>query len=237
MTKEKTIEILNAILNYVSIGRKEFSNKIGINNPQWIADALNPQKKVGISKDKAERICNAYPEINLSFVMSGEGEMLNNSTGYKIDEIAIPTTEELQELSYKEVYWVPLIPSAALANSLVEYTSNSVFLKDCPKTISPVLGAQYAIPISGDSMEPEYHNGTIAYIKAINSSAFIPWGHTVILDTENGAFIKKIYPDSDDPEYVWARSINPAYPPMHIPVSSIYRLFRVLGTSRIFTTM
>ena len=86
-------------------------------------------------------------------------------------------------------------------------------------------------------MEPQYHDGTIAYIKTIKSSAFIPWGHTVILDTENGAFIKKIYPDTENSEYVWARSINPAYPPMHIPVSSIYRIFRVLGTSRIFTTM
>ncbi|MDE7146356.1 MAG: hypothetical protein K2O30_09460, partial [Duncaniella sp.] len=140
MTKGRTIEILNAILNYVNIGRKEFSSKIGIDNPQWIADVLNPQKTVGISKDKAERICKTYPEINYAFIMSGEGEMLNNSTEYKKDEITIPTDAELQALGDMEAHWIPLIPSAALANSLVEYTSNSVFLKDCHKTISPVLG-------------------------------------------------------------------------------------------------
>lgn len=183
------------------------------------------------------KILSYSPEINPYWLLTGDGEMLNIPSGYKIDEIAIPTNEELQKLRNKEVHWVPLIPSAALANSLVEYTSNSVFLKDCQKTVSPVMGAQYAIPISGDSMEPEYHDGAIAYIKVINSSAFIPWGHAVILDTENGAYLKKIYPDDENPEYVWARSINPAYPPMHIPVSSIYRIFRVLGTSRIFTTM
>ena len=132
---------------------------------------------------------------------------------------------------------IPLIPASAFAGMVHGLAPESISLRQCELVTSPVAGAEMAIPITGDSMEPDYPDGSLAYIKRINDSAFIPWGHTVILDTENGAFIKRIYPDEADTEYIWAKSINPNYPPIHMPKSSIYRIFRVLGTSRIFTTM
>lgn len=132
---------------------------------------------------------------------------------------------------------VPLIPSSAFAGGVSGFSPDGITLSQCERVPTPVPGAQFAITITGRSMEPDYHDGSLAYLRAINPDTFIPWGHTVVLDTENGAFIKKIYPDPEDTAYIWARSINPDYPPLHIPVNSIYRIFRVLATSRIFTTM
>lgn len=217
---------MREILDYVGIDRMEFSIKIGLNSAQWIADILNPNKKVGISIEKAKKICNAYPEISYRYITTGEGEMLKNQ--------AKPAKTTL---SKTEGDRIPLIPTSAFAGGVSGFAPETLDSRNCEMVVSPVAGAEFAIPITGDSMEPEYPDGSLAYIKRINETAFIPWGHTVILDTENGAFIKRIYPDTENEKYVWAKSINPAYPPMHVPKSSIFRIFRVLGTSRIFTTM
>ena len=167
-----------------------------------------------------DRISNSNIDLNIEWLMTGEGEMLRNNT--------------FQEDTSNQV---PLIPASAFAGSISGFAAEMITLDHCEFINAPVDGAEMAIPITGDSMEPEYPNGAYAYIRKINEQAFIPWGHTVILDTENGAFIKKIYPDEKDDEYIWAKSINPNYPPLHVPKSCVLHIFRVLAVSRIFTTM
>lgn len=173
-------------------------------------------------KKQAEEWGNEF-NILPSWLLTGEGEMLKDDVS---TEIHIQMGER-----------VPLIPASAFAGGVKGFAAEAHMLERCEKVNSPVAGAEMAIPITGDSMEPDYPDGSLAYIRKINEAAFIPWGHTVILDTENGAFIKKIYPDNDNEVYVWAKSINPNYPPMHIPKTSIHNIFRVLGIARIFTTM
>lgn len=212
-------ERLSWYLEQKGVNKSEFGRRIGVSS------AFISSMRKSIQPDKVAAIQAQFPDLNLNWLLTGEGEMLNNET-----------TSLPEEESHTDIR-IPLIPASAFAGSISGFAPESLSLKNCEMVISPVPGAQFAIPITGDSMEPDYANGSIAYIKRINEEAFIPWGHTVILDTENGAFIKRIYPDEQDQKFIWAKSINPAYPPMHIPKISIYRIFRVLGTSRIFTTM
>lgn len=161
-------------------------------------------------------------DLNIDWLLTGDGEMLRAETKERTDD---------------NKQYVPLIPASAFAGGVEGFAPDSIILDKCEMVVTPIPGAQYAITITGDSMEPRFPNGARAYIKRINEVAFMPWGHVVILDTENGAFIKEIYPDTDDDGFVWAKSINPKYPPLHIPKSSIYRVFRVLATAQIYTTM
>lgn len=224
---------LTAIIDTLCLGNKaEFARAVNT-SPQTITNWINR----GISKDGLLSINKAFPSLNREWLLTGKGEMLKQP----VDEIREATQEELEELRNEieagRASVVPLIPASAFAGSVNGISPESIKREQCELITSPVAGAEYAIPITGDSMEPDYPDGSTAYIKRINEQAFIPWGHVVILDTENGAFIKRILPDENDKRYVWAYSINPNYPPMHIPKSSIFRIFRVLGTSRIFTTM
>lgn len=86
-------------------------------------------------------------------------------------------------------------------------------------------------------MEPKFHDGMVVFLKKINDAAFIPWGNTMVLDTENGAFIKDVYPIAEDDSVIEARSLNPLYPPLLIPKTSIYGIYRVLNAIKFFTTM
>lgn len=169
-------------------------------------------------------------EFNIpsSWLLTGDGPMLREvEEKYEVEEMEDSI----------DVTTVPLIPTPALANSISEFVGGGLHRRDCRNIISPVPGADIAITISGDSMEPKFQDGMVVYLKRINDSAFIPWGNTLVLDTENGAFIKNVFPCSDDENYIEARSINTFYPPMRIPKSSIFALYRVLSSTKFFTTM
>lgn len=213
---------LQEYLNVKGLSVREFERMCGISNglAMRISKSTHPKTIYKITHS-----C----DLNTEWLLTGEGDMLKEgvSVGGDDTDSDDPRDENM----------VPLLPASAFAGSIEGFAPDSISLKQCEMITTPTPGAEIAIPITGDSMEPDYPDGSIAYIRRINETAFIPWGHTVVLDTENGAFIKRIYPDNEDTEYVWAKSINPDYPPMHIPKESIFRIFRVLATSRIFTTM
>lgn len=187
------------------------------------------QGKSDIGMKAVEKILSAYPEINRIWLLTGEGEMLKSD---KDVVEAVPSTR-----SQNNDYLVPLIPTPALANSLAEYLGPGIRRIDCQRIVSPVRGAEMAITISGNSMEPQFQDGMVVFLKKINEAAFIPWGNPMILDTENGAFFKVVFPVEDDEAVVEARSLNPMYPPLRIPKMSIYGLYRVLTATKYFTTM
>lgn len=121
---------------------------------------------------------------------------------------------------------VPLIPVEAMAGTLQAF-SEGVGSASCRKIMSPVKGAEWAIQISGDSMQPDYKNSSYLFIKKMAGS-FIPWGQTMVIDTYDGVVVKEIYPFEDNEDYIEARSINPKYPPFQIEKSSIIGIYRVL---------
>lgn len=214
-------ERLGLYLKTKSLTYRDFENICGLSN--GTAARLRPTTRQS-TFDRIAKSC----DLNINWLLTGEGDMINQNASNASIDMAREGEAGMM---------VPLIPASAFAGSVDGFAPESLSLSNCERVVSPVAGAEFALPITGDSMEPQYPNGSIAYIKRINEHSFIPWGHTVILDTENGAFIKQIYPDNEDNEYIWAKSMNAAYPPMHIPKASIYRIFRVLGTARIFTTM
>jgi phage repressor protein C with HTH and peptisase S24 domain len=93
--------------------------------------------------------------------------------------------------------------------------------------ISPINGTDFAIPVTGDSMSPEYPSGSKVLVAKINDKAFIDWGRTYVLDTCNGTVIKKVYPSEND-GYIKCVSVNPNFPTFEINVNDIYGWYRVL---------
>ena len=144
-------------------------------------------------------------------------------------------TDSAQDCNIQdESDFVPLLPVEAMAGSL-QNLSDGIELSNCRKIKSPVNGADWAIQVSGDSMEPDYRNGSYLFIKKMTGS-FIPWGNTMVIDTYDGVIVKNIFP-ADEDEYIEARSINPKYPPFKIEKSIILGIYRVLGGTFINSTI
>lgn len=168
---------------------------------------------------KAKTISLNFPELNIGWLLTGEGEMLKTSPG-GVPAMPPPGDEA--------AHVVPLLPLSAQGGPLNDFVL-SVREADCEKVVSPIPGADLAITVSGDSMAPEYPNGSRLLIKRINEKAFIEWGKTYVLDTCNGSVIKRIVPSAKE-GFVKCLSINtdPIYAPFEVALSDIYGIYKVL---------
>lgn len=211
--KDRLLQFLKA----EKISKAEFARRMGV------SVAYVSAMRKSLPEEKVIHMSEIFPTLNRNWLLYGEGEM------YLADD-SEPQCKENGE------YLIPLLPVKAYAGNLQEY-STGVMLRDCDMVASPVKGGELAIPISGDSMEPEIHNGTIAAIRRINERAFIPWGNPMVIDTENGVLVKVVYPSDKGDDYIAVHSYNPRYPDFHIPVSSIYGLYRIVAYMLNVSTM
>lgn len=150
------------------------------------------------------------PLVNPVWIETGEGEM------------RVEASPDLSGVV------VPLLPVMAQGGSLSDF-EGSVMEYECEKIISPVKDATLAITVTGNSMAPEYPNGSKVFIKKINEKAFINWGETFVLDTVNGIVIKNVFPCNIDKKQVVCHSINPDYPDYNVFKSDIRDWYKVLA--------
>lgn len=181
-TKDRLLEFLR----YKGLGQQKFEISIGMSNG-WA-------NKVGdsIRENTLKKISEVYPELNIAWLKSGVGIMLNN--GESEETLYTPKEEHPKERNQKDATeetakMVLLLPVSAQGGSLNDFVV-SVKESDCEKVVSPIRGVDFAMTVSGDSMSPEYPNGSRIFIKKINERAFIEWGKVYVLDTCNGTVIK-----------------------------------------------
>lgn len=208
-------------LHYKRISQIDFTKSIGVSSTYIGA------MRRSISDDKMARIRREYPDLNTSWLLYGEGEMLREESR---------ASEVRREMESRGVKLVPLVPTAAYAGNIQAF-SESVRMTDCEMVATQIRGAEMAVKVSGDSMEPTFHDGSVLFIRRINDRAFIPWGNPLVVDTSNGVVVKCLYPSSEPSDTLEARSLNPAYPPFQIPYSSIYGVYRILGSLTVYGTI
>lgn len=150
-------------------------------------------------------------------------DILNDKFGKEF----VNTFEGFEKVVYCDPSTVPLLPISAQAGTLNEFIV-TVKNNECERVISPIMGADYAITVAGDSMSPDYPCGSQVIIKKIDESVFIHWGHVFVLDTKNGVVMKKVCPVDGDDKSIICESINPKYPPFKVRINDIYGFYRVL---------
>jgi phage repressor protein C with HTH and peptisase S24 domain len=183
---------------------------------------------------RARGIVNTYQDFakligvsrnSISAAKNGNETYLTDSLISKIDSaLDYHTTPLTDEEIDRDT--IPILPTDARAGTLAEF-ADSIEAFNCERMVSPIRGADFAMQVTGDSMSPEYPSGSMVIIKKINEKAFIEWGKTYVLDTENGAVIK-IIRKTDDPQVIECVSTNPAYQPFTMETKYINGWYRVL---------
>ncbi|MDE6228063.1 MAG: S24 family peptidase [Muribaculaceae bacterium] len=216
MEKQETVkDRLLRFLEKVGVSKSEFARRMGVS-----VAYLGAMRK-SMPEEKVSKVVELFPQLNRDWLLYGEGDMIRQRGVHD---------SELEE------YMVPLLPVEARAGTL-QMLSQGVALADCEKIVAPRKGVDFAIRVSGDSMEPEIYGGTILYIKKINEKAFIPWGHPMVVDTENGVLVKVLRPSEKGEGYIEASSYNRNYPPINLPVTCLYGIYKVLAQTRAQSTM
>lgn len=205
--------IKQRLIEYVKLKgltNSSFQKSIGVSG-SYIQNIVD-----SIGLDKLRVISASYPDLNTDWLLTGEGDMIKQDI-----------TKESHPAISQENY-IPLIPISAQGGTLNDFVL-SIKTSDCEKIISPIRGAQYAMPVNGDSMAPEYPSGSIVLLRKINEAAFIDWGKAYVLDTCNGIVIKILTPSEKD-HHVRCISTNPSpiYAPFDINLENIFGIYRVV---------
>lgn len=127
---------------------------------------------------------------------------------------------------------IPLIPISAMAGAFTGDTT--VMEYECERYVIPAFkGADFLIQVKGNSMQPTYYAGDLVACQRVPmGDLFFQWGKTYVLDTAQGALIKRIKHGSDN-NHVLVVSDNPEYEPFELARDQFYGVALVCGLVRL----
>ena len=211
--------------------KKDFAKKLGI-SPSMITEIYKGRSAVGTTA-----IQNIVKLFNISgdWLLTGEGPMLKSaSSDTSSVKNPAPVAQSIQVTKQPmgSRKGIPLIPLSAMAGA---FTSDiSVMDYECERYEVPSFeGADFLIPVKGDSMLPTYLSGDlVACQKIALSDIFFQWNKTYVLDTDQGALIKRVRQGSDQ-QHILLVSDNATYTPFELPISALHAIALVRGIIRL----
>lgn len=208
-------DIINKLLIYSELNAKSFSEKIGLERPQAIYDILKGKTK-SISLAMQDKILSVFPELNRTWLMTGEGEMLKGNGG---KGGRIPLYDSVSIGGNKDV-----VANVDEGGRVSEWIDAGDWFPE----------ATAAIRHYGDSMV-EYPSGSILALKRVNDGRLIVNGRNYVIETTEFRVTKQLQYDGGD--FIMAYSSNrETYPdgrqvhsPIRIPVETVRHIDLVLG--------
>ena len=202
--------------------KSAFASAIGV-TPS-VVDNIVGKRQGKPSFEVVEKV-SSIAEVNITWLVTGEGNAFDFSKKQNAENTSpITHTDDPTQ-------GIPLIPVEAMAGALSEL-NQTIMEYQCDHYVIPMFkGAEFLIQVKGDSMLPKYYSGDIVACKRLPLDTFFQWNRTYVIDSEQGALIKKIKPGKDD-KHITLVSENPEYEPFELDREQIYSLALVIGVVR-----
>ncbi|SNR99271.1 S24 family peptidase [Flavobacterium sp. ov086] len=226
---ENTIKRIKLYLDFKSVRVSSFEREVGMSNGSF-ASQLKNNKTIGL--DKLENILKIYTDINVEWLLTGDGNMLKSDISSQ-KNVETPKKQEI----FHDITQIPLydIQTITEISDLFDKNENQSpvdFIKI--HKISNYDGALYMI---GDSMYPLLNSGDIVIYKKINNPIEnIIWGEMYLIYVNNDgneSFFTKYIKQSERENYVKLESQNPHHQTVEYPITSIKALALVKASIRI----
>ena len=212
----KSSMLLALIEHYCNGNKAQFSKLLGV-SPQTISAWITR------NTFDSEIIYTKCRYISADWLLTGEGSMLRSE---EASEICDGEKEEEGKAG------IPLLPLSAMAGAMT--SERTVLEYECERYVVPAFkGADFIIPVKGDSMCPTYHSGDLIACKRVPmGDLFFQWNKAYVLDTKQGPLVKRIKP-GQDALHVKIVSDNEMYDPFELPRSAINSVAMVMGIIRL----
>ena len=186
-------------------------------------DIRNIRKKLKISQTELSKLLG----VSLRTVQNWEAGETIPKTKHEILHNLLKSNKPVENL----INGIPLIPIEAMAGYGAGETQ--ILELDCEYFSVPTFkGADFLIQVKGSSMYPKYNSGDlVACKKLVLNDIFFQWNKVYVLDTDQGALIKRIKKGSDN--HLQIVSDNPSYEPYELHLSKIHAIAIVLGVIRL----
>ena len=220
-------ERLMMFLEHEGTTKKRFEAQVGLPNgsiSKWRNGYVPPRALTKISA--------YYPDLNVDWLLTGKGSMLNSDSDYDYEE-KTPAYNSRNDRPNKQAS-LPLLPMDCIAG-YSGWDNAGVRLSDCPQYIVPEFinaQAEFLIRVSGSSMYPKYSSGDILACRKVQQITFIQWGKVYVIDSQQGVMVKRLFEDPSDHNCIICKSDNDNYPPFSLPKEEIRSLSIVVGVIR-----
>ena len=189
----------------------------------------------GITEENIARFLAYAPDVNAEWLLTGNGEMLKQDFSIMQENFEKNAHEDVKNVAHpaqNSQEGIPLIPFSAMAGALKG--EQTALEYECERYVVPAFnGADFLMPVKGNSMMPTYISGDIVACQRVPMSGlFFQWNKPYVLDTAQGAIIKRIKPGSDK-QHVLIVSDNKEYDPFELPYEDIYAVALVIGIIRL----
>ena len=201
-------------IRFKGIKKTEFYRVTGLSNGFL-------DKNQNISSDNLEIIISNYKDINLHWLITGKGSMLEEAS----QPISTPTIN--YEYKGAPYYNVDYIGGFDLV--LNDQTINPDYYINFEPYNKP--GVMWC-NITGHSMEPELSNGDYIALKEMTDPVqYLPYGEIYAIVTESYRTVKRIG-KAEQKDFIRLIPTNksPEYSPQDIPISMIQKVYAVLGS-------
>lgn len=200
-------------VEYLGISVSEFERNCDLSNGAVSKMGDNTRRST------INKIYNVYPQLNTDWLLTGKGDMLNNTT-----TDSSQTHGNINTLQNTIKYY-PNVNGSMGGVQFLDDPNEMV----CDITIPGYSDCKFAINAYGDSMYPLIKSGQIILMSEWSES-FIDWGRIYLVVTKSGyRVIKRLYPGASDTT-ITCKSENPeTNPPFEIEKSDINKVYLVKG--------
>lgn len=220
----KDIERFRMLLDFKETNPNELSKRLNLSRAQGLYDILSG--KTGISKKMAANLCGLYPDVNATWLLTGEGSMLKNEDARLVVSSSVSRIPE-----NKLVPLYDFQTARDLMSGRVPTAMDYIYIPN----ISDCDGALY---VRTNSMSPRIQTGDVVLFKMLHSKTgsytinSFRWGDVyLILFCMNGdsSVVLKHIQKSDDDTLVKLANFDKKVDSYEIPIDSIKSLALVKG--------
>ncbi len=213
-----------SVINKICFGNKaEFARLVGI-SPQSVTNWLNR----GVSKDGLLAIYKAFPEINKTWLLTGEGEMLRTDEAAPIGN----------EINRDQSRLIPFYDAETTGGY-----QGMVASSDTDAELSGYIQAggwfdskeTAAIRHIGDSMV-EYPSGCVLAVREVTERHLLVPGRNYVIETSEFRVTKRIQRGSTHDKITLYSSNPETYPdgrlvhePFEVDLADVRKIYSVLG--------
>lgn len=206
-------ERLMSFINYKGLSQGRFERLVGFSN--GYLDKLRHAPSVA----KTQIIIDTFPDLNRTWLLTGEGEMLNGG--------------EAADMAQGKS-GIPFYERAIMCGSPSDFDACIEANKADGRIMLPNLEGDFALVARGDSMidserpDRSIAPGSIVVLRKVSDSSLLRWGEIYAVATADGFVIKKVMPLDDD--RIECRSFNAVeFPPFPLPKADIFGFARVIA--------
>lgn len=224
-------EIINKVLDELKIKAPTFAEQIGVLY-QRIFDIQRGKTKK-ISSQLANAIIKIYPQFNLQWLLTGEGEMLKSGTQTKIEPNAHPVINP-------NFMNVPLIPVRAQCGYLNGYGDQEYIdtLPTLPVIVDRTYHGKYRLfEAEGDSMDDNTRNaicdGDIVLGREVQRHLWASKLHMndwyfIIVHRTEGISIKQIIDHDVEHGIITCHPLNDLFHDYKVYLDEVAELYNVI---------